>query len=341
MQREIRAYKKRNAASDTNLRSMLRDQSKGHFSFLAEMGDRVKSLENLSTWGATDPLGPRESRERTKARLNSSKGVAEQGRDYNQAIKSLQGELDNRGPQEWTTVIRPSNDAIVSRRKAKGIAILTQQKEAWEGILEGIQEREGVRVLAERKELKRQGREVELRLNADKTRLLQGMSATMQRKKAELDDIQARVNGRGSGRPDHPEFVGYASAGYTAVEKSQSRLRDHAAERADKDADHAGSAAKLLCLSMPLQLRNRIVAANPPRKAASLIGTGINNPMEWSDMNWTQKWSLLSCHAPQRAIQKAQEKAGVDSQGMDMSATMSPSEQRTLSPRTLGMATTQ
>merc|ERR1719258_252691 len=78
--------------------------------------------------------------------------------------------------------------------------------------------------------------------------------------------------------------------------KGAKRLRDHAAERADKDANHAESAAKLLTLSVPLSMRNRIVAAKPPKHMASLSGTGIDSPMEWTEMNWTQRWALISRH---------------------------------------------
>lgn len=256
-------------------------------------------------------------------------------------IKNLKGDLDNRGPQEWTAVPRPSNETIQRRRKAAGIAALTAAKEEYEGILEGVAEREHIRTQGERREMRKACRESDLRLAGEKDTLLQSMKDLHASKKAELDGIQARVNGRGSGHPAHPEFAGYATAGYNAVEKSSKRLRDHAAEKADKDANHAEGAAKLLCLSMPLQLRNRIVTAKHPKKKDSLLGTGIENPMEWTEMNWSQRWALLSRHAPQGAIQKAHEKAGCDAKGGDLSMSgVSASEQRTLSPRTLGMATT-
>lgn len=335
MLRQMRAYKNRNASSDSNLRHMLKDQAKDHFDFLQDMSSRVHDMPPM--WGG-EPL--RETRERTRARSETHKGVIQQTKDYKQMIKTLSTELDNRGPQDWTAVPRPSNDAIVQKRKAKGLAMMTQAKEDYEAVLEGIDERESERVAAERRETKMHIRESELRLSGEKTRLLQALTDTSNQKKAELDGIQARVNGRGSGRPDHPEFAGYATAGYKPVQLSSTRLRDHAAERADRDADHAGSAAKQLCLSMPLNLRNRIVSANPPKNTASLMGTGLDSPMAWTEMNWTQRWALLSRHAPQKAVQKAYERAGVDAQGMDLSATgVSASEQRTLSPRTLGLAT--
>merc|ERR1712232_570312 len=195
--------------------------------------------------------------------------------------------------------------------------------------------------MGERREMKRQCREADLRLSQEKNTLLKTLTDTHAMKKAELDGIQARVHGRGNGKPDHPDFSGYATAGYMPVEKSSKRLRDHAAERQDRDANHAESAAKLLCLSMPLNLRNRIVATNHPKKKESLLGTGIDNPMEWTEMSWAQRWALLSRHAPQASIQKAQQKAGVDQpvkgQDLAMSAGSAP-DQRTLSPRTLGLA---
>lgn len=334
MYSQMRAYKRRNAASDSNLKQMLRDQAKDHLDFLKDMGGRVNSMPPM--WGG-EPL--RETRERTQARKDAHKGVIEQTKDYKQAIKSLNSELDKRGPQEWTAVPRPSNETIQSRRKAKGLAELTQKKEDYESTLEAMMDREHQRVTSERREMRRQCREADLRLSQEKGDLLKSLNDTQAMKKAELDGIQARVNGRGNGRPDHPEFTGYATAGYTPVEKGAKRLRDHAAERADKDANHAESAAKLLTLSVPLSMRNRIVAAKPPKHMASLSGTGIDSPMEWTEMNWTQRWALISRHAPQNTIQKAHEKAGVDAQGKEL--TMSPTaNQQTLSPRTLGMAQT-
>jgi len=333
----MRASKKRNAASDSNLRQTLRDQAKDHVEFLSDMSTRVWQTQPI--WGKTDEF--RETRERTRARSEAHKDVIQQTKDYKQSIKNLEADLGNRGEQDWTAQPRPSNDLIQKHRKAAGIAKLTQGKEVYESFLEGMEEREHTRVLGERRELKRQGREADLRLSADKTKLLQSLNDTQSAKKAELDAIQARVNGRGNGHPAHAEFSGYATAGYAAVEKSSKRLRDHAAEANDRDADHASSAAKLLCLSMPLNLRNRIVAAKNPKKRDSLMGTGIENPMEWTEMNWTQKWALLSRHAPQVAVQKAQQKAGVDSQGLDLSmSATSVADQRTLSPRTLGLAST-
>jgi len=332
----MRLTKQRNCASDTDLKNRLRDQKQDHLNFLNDMNGRVGALAPL---GSPEP--PRESKERTRDRAGGQKAVNQQTKDYKDMIKELGGALDARGPQEWTAVPKPSNDAIVQRRKAKGLAEITQAKETYEAMMESMEERECVRVAGERRETRRQCREAEIRLGADKTRLLQAMSDTQQVKRAELDGIQARVNGRGSGRPEHPEFNGYATAGYAAVHKSQTRLRDHAAEKADRDANHEESASKLLCLSMALNVRNQIVSRNPPTKASSLMGTGINNPMEWTAMNWTQRWGLISRHAPQGLVQKAYEKAGVDAQGMDLGmTTASAPEQRTLSPRTLGLAST-
>jgi len=302
---------------------------------LGDMGERVCQMPPI--WGG-DPI--RETKERTRARSEARQGVVQQTKDYKQMIKSLSTELDTRGPQDWTAIPRASNDAIVSKKKAAGIAVLTQSKESYEAFLEGMEDREHVRVLGERVEARQRVRDSNMRLAGDKTKLLQSLNDTQALKKTELDGIQERVNGRANGDPQHPEFNGYATAGYQAVDKSSKRLRDHAAEAADRDADHEGSAAKLLCLSMPLNLRNRVVSANHPRKKESLMGTGIDSPMDWSEMNWTQRWALLSRHGPQSAVQKAQEKAGVKPQGRDFSATAgSIPDQRTLSPRTLGLAT--
>lgn len=335
MFRSIRAYKNRKASSDSNLRQTLRDQSKDHQNFLGDMSERVWQMPTI--WGG-EPI--RETKERTRARSETHKAVIQQTKDYKQMVKSLSEELATRGPQDWTAVPRASNDAIVKHRKAAGIAALTQSKESYENYLEGMEEREHTRVLGERREAKQRCREAEMRLASDKTKLMQSLSDTGALKKAELDGIQERVNRRGNGDPQHPEFSGYATAGYHAVDKSSKRLRDHAAEAADRDADHAGSAAKLLCLSMPLNLRNRIVAANHPRNKASLMGTGIESPTDWSEMNWSQRWALLSRHAPQSAVMKAEEKAGVKLQGLDLTVSAgSVAEQRTLSPRTLGLAT--
>lgn len=333
----IRDFNKRKAASTSDLKQMLREQGKGHIDFLNEMNDRVGKVPNCSY----HPGGqPREHPERTQARNEAFKGLTMQVQEYKQGVKTLEAELAKRGPQEWTAVPKPSNDAIVERRKAQGIKVLTQAKNDYEGFLEGMEDREQQRVNEERRANRERCREADTRLGADKTKLLQAMQDLSASKKAELDGIQARVNGRGNGRPDHPDFSGYATAGYTPVHKSNGRMRDHAAERADRDADHAEGAAKLLCLSMPLGLRNKVVATNPPRNAASLSGTGISTPMDWTDMNWTQRWALISRHAPPAAVQKATQKAGVDAQGMELSATgVSASDQRTLSPRTLGMAT--
>lgn len=334
MQREMRAYRKRNADHDASLQGTLRDQAKDHQNFLRDMNERVTGMPPM--WGGEPP---RETRAQTRARSEAAKGVIQQTKDYKQMIHSLSATLDNRGPQEWTAVPKPSNDAIVRKRKAMGLAKMTQAKAEYEAMREECEDKEQRRVAAERREMQRQCREVDVRLSQDKARCLQALADTGAQKKAELDAIQARVNGRGNGRPDHPEFSGYATAGYATVHKSSTRMRDQAAERADRDANHGESAAKLLCLSMPLNLRNRIVAAKPPKKAASLMGTGITDPMEWTDMNWTHRWALISRHAPQTAVQKAHEKAGIDAQGMDLNTSgVSASEQRTLSPRALGLA---
>lgn len=333
--RSIRAHKNRGAASDSNLRQTLRDQAKDHQNFLGDMQERVWQMPPI--WGG-EPI--RETKERIQARSETHKHVVQQTKDYKEMIKSLSDELADRGPQDWTAVPRTSNDTIIKHRKAAGIATLTQNKESYEAFLEGMEEREHVRILGERGEAKQRCRESDMRLASDKTKLMQSLNDTSVLKKAELDGIQDRVNARGNGDPQHSEFTGYATAGYHPVDKSSKRLRDHAAEAADRDADHAGSAAKLLCLSMPLNLRNRVVAANHPRNKASLMGTGIDSPMDWSEMNWTQRWALLSRHAPQSAVQKAQQKAGMNLQGLDLSASAgSVADQRTLSPRTLGLAT--
>lgn len=336
--RQIRTLNKRNAGSEADLRNLLKTQAQDHRAFLNDMDVRVGAMPYI--W-VGEPI--RETAERTRARSDASKGVVQATKDYKQSITNLTAELAERGPQEWTDVPRFSNDTIVARRKAKGLAILKQHQADYETGCEQVLENEQQRALHERAILRKEGREAERRLCADKTKLLTAMNEMHSAKRAELDGIQARVNGRGSGHPAHEEFIGYATAGYAPVHKSSSRVRDQNAERADRDADHAEGAAKLLCLSMPLPTRNRIVANNPPKLASSLNGTLIQNPMDWTAMNWTQKWSLLSKHGPPSAVQKAQSKAGVDASGMDMSQTVSgisASEQRTLSPRTLGMATT-
>jgi len=335
MLRGMRAYRRRKASSESDLRATLRDQGKDHKDFLADMNARTWQMQPI--WGKTDEF--RETKERTRARGDASRAVVEQTKDYKQMIKGLEADLGNRGPQDWTAVPKPCNETIVRHRKAAGLAKLTQDKTQYEAFLDDMDGREHQRALGERHEIRGRVRDSELRLAGDKTTLLKSLNDTNSMKKAELDGIQARVNGRGNGDPNHHEFNGYATAGYAPVDKSSKRLRDHAAEAQDKDADHTSSAAKLLCLSMPLNLRNRIVAGNHPKKAASLMGTGIDTPMEWSEMNWTQRWALLSRHAPQSAIQKAQQRAGVDPQGLDMSMTAaSATDVRTLSPRTLGMA---
>lgn len=336
MYRSIREFNQRRSASDSNLRQMLHDQAKEHSNFLNEMHARTWSMGPM--WGG-EPT--RETAERTKMRIQASKDVHQGCRDYKQSIKDLKAELQNRGPQEWTAVPRPSNDKIQMQRKAAGIAKLTQDKEQYENFLDAMAESEHQRVLGERREMRMRAREAENRLSADKTKLLQSLNDTQTMKKAELDGIQARVNGRGAGHPAHPEFVGYCSAGYAPVEKGSKRLMDQRAEAADKDADHGESAAKLLCLSMPLTLRNKIVQAKNPKNKASLLGTGIDNPMDWTAMSWTQRWALISTHAPPNAVRKAEQKAGVSepNKGLDMTATAnSVADQRTLSPRTLGLA---
>lgn len=338
MFRTIRTFNKRKASSDANLHQTLRNQAKDHKDFLNDMGERVWQMGPI--WGG-DP--PRESKERTKMRSDAFKDVFQQTKDYKESIKNLMDNLGNRGDQDWTAKPRASNDVIVKHRKAAGILQLTRAKDSYEAILDAMDERETTRALGERREMRRQGREAEIRLANEKGQLLKTMSDLHAAKKAELDSIQARVNGRANGHPEHPEFKGYATAGYAPVDMSSKRLRDHAAEAADKDADHAESAAKLLCLSMPLGLRNRVVTTNHPKKQSSLLGTGISNPMEWTEMNWSQRWALLSRHAPQGAVQKAQQKSGVDTQGLDhtMTSAASTADQRTLSPRTLGLASTQ
>jgi hypothetical protein len=317
MYQQIRDFNNRRAASNANLTQTMRDQAKGHGEFLNDMSTRVQNMPPIM-----GDKPPRETVARTQARTDAFKAVTTDAQAYKRMIGDLRTQLDNRGDQEWAAQPKPSNDAIVKKRKAAGLAVMTQAKEDYEAVLEGIADQEHRRFLQNRRELRKLCRESEDRLTGEKSRLSQSMGDLHAAKRGELDAIQARVNGRGSGRPDHPEFVGYATAGYIPVHKSNSRLRDHAAEQQDKDADHAESASRLLCLSMPLSLRNRIVAAKPPKKQDSLRGTGLTETKEWTELNWTQRWALISTHAPQRAVQKAHEKAGVDAQGNELNSTM-------------------
>merc|ERR1719456_187862 len=113
-------------------------------------------------WGGEPP---RETHERTRQRLDAQKAVISDTKDYKNMIKSLKGDLDNRGPQEWTAVPRPSNETIQRRRKAAGIAALTAAKEEYEAILEGVAEREHIRTQGERREMRKACREADLRLS--------------------------------------------------------------------------------------------------------------------------------------------------------------------------------
>lgn len=332
----IVALRSRNKASRDNLKQTLKQQRKDHKDFLDDMQQRVNDMPYI--WGG-EPI--RETVERRQARKDAYFGVKQQTKDYQKEIGDLKDALDNRGPQEWTAMPRVSSDTIIMRRKAQGIKMLTQTQREWEAALVDMEDKHHQLAEDERNKLRMRNHSAKQLIGANNQKFLEGIADTHAKKKAELSDIKARVDGRGNGKPlefdgrPNAAFTGYATAGYTPVEKSSKRQRDHAAIRADPDANHEETDCKTLCLNMPMNVRNRVIAAHNPRLSSSLTGTGIDTPQEWAEMSWTNRWALLSRHAPSGAVQKAQQKSGM---AQDSFASSGPVEQRTLSPRTLGLA---
>merc|ERR1719191_640224 len=77
MQRGMRAFKRRHAASEANLKQYLRQQSKDHQVFLKEMQERVGEMPYI--WGG-DPI--LETKERKQARTEAGLALKQQAKDY-------------------------------------------------------------------------------------------------------------------------------------------------------------------------------------------------------------------------------------------------------------------